>query len=98
MRSTSVLPSASKIHSSTLVALPENSAKLTPSPVHVAPSGKGKPSRSRDRRTTAVDFIAAPLSRHIEGEWLNKRSVGGRGSVRGSHWCVWLRPALPQKN
>src|SRR3954464_5046608 len=47
MRSSSVLPSVSKMHSSTLVALHEKSEKLTPRPSQVAPRGLGSPSLSR---------------------------------------------------
>src|SRR5260370_1323178 len=47
MRSTSRRPVASKRQSSTLVACAEKSAKLTPSPSQVAPSGCGRPSRIR---------------------------------------------------
>ena len=50
MRSISRSPCSSKIQSSTFVALAENRAKLTPSPVHVAPRGKGIPSRRRALR------------------------------------------------
>src|SRR5579883_1006995 len=48
MRSSSVSPELSNRHSSTFVALAENSAKFTPSPSQVAPSGKGRPSDTRD--------------------------------------------------
>src|SRR5947209_5373286 len=47
MHSTCVVPSMSKMQSSTFVALAEKSAKLTPIPSHVAPSGNGWPSRMR---------------------------------------------------
>src|SRR5437764_5721229 len=50
MRSISRRPCSSKRHSSTLVAVAENSAKFTPSPSQVAPSGWGRPSAIRDRR------------------------------------------------
>src|SRR5689334_6888244 len=43
MRSVSRRPSRSKRHSSTFVALAENSAKLVPRPSHVAPNGCGEP-------------------------------------------------------
>ena len=56
MRSTSVVPSMSKMHNSTLLACAENSAKLTPIPSQVAPSGKGWPSRTR-LRTAGPDRI-----------------------------------------
>src|SRR4029079_2895567 len=46
------------MQSSTLVACAENSAKLTPRPSHVAPSGNGLPSRMVERRKA----IAAPSS------------------------------------
>src|SRR6266404_5969659 len=46
MRCTSSFPNSSKRHSSTLVALAENNAKLTPSPSHEAPRGYGNPSRT----------------------------------------------------
>ncbi|CAI8897495.1 hypothetical protein EMIT0P228_20460 [Pseudomonas brassicacearum] len=52
MRSSSTSPASSKMHSSTLVALAENSAKLTPRPSQVAPSGKGSPSRIREASIT----------------------------------------------
>ena len=54
MRSISCSPSLSNKHSSTFVAFAENSAKLTPSPFQVAPSGNGSPSRRRDLRVTGV--------------------------------------------
>src|SRR5215510_10529813 len=47
MRSSSRLPSMSNRHSSTLLAWAENSAKLTPTPSQVAPSGNEWPSRTR---------------------------------------------------
>src|SRR5690348_18067605 len=47
MRSSSRLPSMSNRHSSTLPAWAENSAKLTPTPSQVAPSGNECPSRTR---------------------------------------------------
>src|SRR5438874_9031553 len=50
MRSISRRPCASKRHSSTLVAVAESSAKFTPRPSQVAPSGWGRPSAIRDRR------------------------------------------------
>src|SRR3954464_10047175 len=38
-------------HNSTLVACAENTAKLTPTPVQVAPSGYGSPGQTRIDRT-----------------------------------------------
>src|SRR3989344_2110771 len=52
MRSSSVSPVLSNRHSSTLVACAENSAKLTPRPSQVAPSGNGWPSDIRECRIT----------------------------------------------
>src|SRR5262245_12372762 len=46
MRSVSRLPSRSKRHSSTLVALAEKSAKFVPRPSQVAPSGLGEPAET----------------------------------------------------
>src|SRR5450830_1758256 len=54
MRSSSTSPLSSNTHSSTLVALAENSAKLTPRPSQVAPSGKGRPSRIREAWASGV--------------------------------------------
>ncbi|MNC49016.1 hypothetical protein D3C75_981650 [compost metagenome] len=56
MRSISCSPVESNRHSSTLVALAENRAKLTPRPSQVAPRGKGRPSRIRDGATERVFF------------------------------------------
>ena len=54
-----VLASVSKRQSSTLVACAENSAKLTPRPVHVAPSGKGRPSLTRKARAFVVALFSS---------------------------------------
>src|SRR5262249_49769263 len=61
MRSSSVRPVSSNRQSSTLVALAENSEKLTPSPSHVAPRGLGEPSATRDFRMEAgIKFLLLP--------------------------------------
>src|SRR5262249_6050863 len=68
MRSSSVLPSMSNRQSSTLLACAENSAKLTPTPSQVAPSGNEWPSRTRggvliwSARTAGLPRAAFPMS------------------------------------
>src|SRR3954467_604183 len=57
MRSISCCPSLSNRHSSTRVACAEKSAKFTPRPSHVAPSGKGWPSRIL---TLGICFLLSP--------------------------------------
>src|SRR5947209_18874961 len=67
----------SKIHSSTFVALAEKSAKFTPIPSQVAPSGKGWRSRTRLR-------IAGP-DRMREGgtdvTWMFMQDRGWNGRI-----------------
>src|SRR5581483_11484963 len=53
----------SKRHSSTLVALREKSAKFTPEPSHVAPSGWGLPGQTLMARRLS----AAPFGAQVEG-------------------------------
>src|SRR4051812_24380341 len=62
MRSFSVAPDSSKMHTSTLVAFAENSEKLTPLPSQVAPRGCGRPSLTRFFRTegTVISMAGAP--------------------------------------
>src|SRR5687767_12358270 len=50
MRSSSVWPSASNRHNSTLVACAENKEKLVPRPSQNAPLGWGRPSRNCDEK------------------------------------------------
>src|SRR6201996_6927832 len=73
MRSSSVLPSLSNRQSSTFVALAENSEKLTPSPVHVAPGGCGRPSFNRGSGGLGMKRASLKFARHKK--WLRYRGA-----------------------
>src|SRR6266480_6714328 len=64
MRAASRAPLLSNRQSSTRVADAENSAKLTPSPSQVAPSGCGSPSRMRRSAIATIVFPCGWVSRH----------------------------------
>src|SRR4051812_4645997 len=67
MRSISVSPVMSNRQSSTLVAWAEKSAKLTPRPSQVAPSGFGRPSRIR-----VVVFGVVGKGSSFKGQFCNE--------------------------
>src|SRR5215472_3595253 len=83
MRSISVSPALSNRHNSTFVALAENKAKFTPSPFQVAPSGKGRPSRRRDRRSACRLAISVNAS-------ITRSLIGWVGGERARGWEVPL--------
>src|ERR1044072_9011820 len=61
MRSSSVWPSASNRHNSTLVACAENKEKLVPRPSQKAPRGWGRPSRNCDEKLRRLKLKAPGL-------------------------------------
>ena len=75
-------PWASNRHSSTLVALAENSAKLTPAPSQVAPSGCGDPGSTR---SFVMGLRRAPTrhARRRRGERRQGQRQRGRPAVPG---------------
>src|SRR5437868_5506960 len=68
MRACSYCPDRSNRHSSTFSACAENSAKLTPLPSQVAPSGYGSPGH------TLVDGISPPSCAGVVG-WVEQRET-----------------------
>src|ERR1700761_1690280 len=84
-RSSSFSPCSSKRQSSTLLALAENRAKLTPNPVQVAPKGYAKPSRSRALVITcgpaATRASILFLFSVVEAEQSNGPPVPSRGAA-----------------
>src|SRR5262245_14896997 len=81
MRWSSLRPLASNRHSSTLSACSENSAKLTPSPSQLAPSGLGAPRHTAPRRLSALRWLRSmgpPLLEPPGGPVLSADAEGER--------------------
>src|SRR5688572_13971790 len=82
-RSISRRPRGSRRHSSTRSACLEKSAKLTPAPSQVAPSGKGRPRQTARGATRArAGASTAPgLCRNRAGRLNEMATVGAPGPV-----------------
>src|SRR5450830_175645 len=100
MRSSSTSPLSSNTHSSTLVALAENRAKLTPRPSQVAPSGKGRPSRIREGWASGVGSGFFGLVMGAPAGVFDGAVYGPKGHAGDAIWqnstYLWER-SLPAK-
>src|SRR3954452_17648349 len=93
MRSSSRRPCPSNRHSSTLVALAENRAKLTPEPSHRAPSGNGEPCEMREALAMGPQrqgFKTACQRHRGQGETASKHELHCAGIVPATADLVLL--------